>query len=98
MGMKQRLGLAQAIMERPQLLVLDEPTNGLDTDGVAMFYALVKRLREAGVTILMASHIQEDIAALCDTVYHIERGRLSAGEAEHRQAADPTTDNNKSAR
>ncbi|WP_459874566.1 ATP-binding cassette domain-containing protein, partial [Calditerricola satsumensis] len=77
-GMKQRLGIAQAIMEKPKLLLLDEPTSGLDADGVAMLHDLVKRLKAEGVTILLTSHIREDITALSDRVLEMESGVLKA--------------------
>ncbi|MBT9283078.1 MAG: ABC transporter ATP-binding protein [Hydrogenibacillus schlegelii] len=77
-GMKQRLGIAQAFMERPKLLLLDEPTSGLDADGVAMLHDLVKRLKAEGVTILLTSHIREDIEALSDRVLQMDRGSLAA--------------------
>lgn len=76
-GMRQRLGIAQAIMEKPKLLVLDEPLNGLDNRGVADMHQLFKDLRDQGVTILMASHNPLDIAALCDTVSEMDAGVLT---------------------
>ncbi|MBS3957518.1 MAG: ABC transporter ATP-binding protein [Clostridiales bacterium] len=76
-GMKQRLGIAQAFMERPRLLLLDEPTSGLDTDGVEMLHGVVERLKAQGVTILLASHIREDIERLSDCVLGMERGVLA---------------------
>lgn len=78
LGMKQRLGIAQAIMEHPMLLVLDEPTSGLDVTGVEMLRALVRRLAEDGTTILIASHVAEDIDTMCTRTMHIDRGVLSA--------------------
>lgn len=78
-GMRQRLGIAQAIMEHPRLLVLDEPTNGLDTEGVALFRRLIQNLRaRRGTTILITSHYADDIVTLCDSVYHMEHGRLES--------------------
>lgn len=77
LGMKQRLGLAQAIMEKPELLVLDEPTNGLDVAGVKEIRIILRQLAEKGATILIASHNSEDIAELCDKVFRMESGRLS---------------------
>ncbi len=77
MGMRQRLGIAQAIMESPPLLVIDEPMNGLDSGGVAEIRELLKRLREGGTTVLITSHHAEDIDELCDTVCEMEQGRLS---------------------
>lgn len=76
LGMRQRLGLAQAIMENPDLLILDEPMNGLDKDGVADMRQYLLNLKEQGKTILIASHSAEDIDVLCDTVYEMDKGRL----------------------
>lgn len=77
LGMRQRLGIAQAIMENPSLLILDEPFNGLDKDGVAGIRQLIKQLREEGKTILLASHNQADIDELCDTVCEIDVGTMT---------------------
>ena len=77
LGMRQRLGLAQAIMENPDLLILDEPMNGLDKDGVADMRRYLLELKEQGKTILIASHNSEDISALCDTVCEMEKGVIS---------------------
>lgn len=76
MGMRQRLGIAQAIMEEPELLILDEPMNGLDNQGVADIRKLLLQLREEGKTILLASHSREDIAVLCDTVTEMDQGKI----------------------
>ncbi len=76
LGMRQRLGIAQAIMERPRLLILDEPTNGLDHQGVEEIRKLVLHLRETGTTILMASHNAEDIQILCNSVWEMANGEL----------------------
>ena len=75
-GMRQRLGLAQAIMEKPPLMILDEPMNGLDKQGVADVRALLRDLNQAGTTILLSSHYAEDIDALCDTVHEMDGGRI----------------------
>ena len=77
LGMRQRLGLAQAIMEDPELLILDEPMNGLDNQGVQDMRTLLKELRSRGKTIILASHSQEDIAVLCDTVYQMDAGKMA---------------------
>ncbi len=77
LGMRQRLGLAQAIMENPDLLILDEPFNGLDKDGVADMRKYLLDLKEQGKTILIASHSSEDIEILCDTVCEMDKGVLS---------------------
>ncbi|WP_308783953.1 ATP-binding cassette domain-containing protein [uncultured Blautia sp.] len=74
MGMKQRLGIAQAIMENPEILILDEPMNGLDDQGASQMRKLFLQLRNEGKTILLASHMQEDIHELCDKVYRIDAG------------------------
>ena len=76
MGMKQRLGIAQAIMERPNLLLLDEPMNGLDNAGASEMRNLLKKLNEEGTTILIASHMEEDIRTLCDRVTYLDQGKV----------------------
>lgn len=76
LGMRQRLGIAQAIMEDPRLLVLDEPMNGLDEDGVKEMRALFKKLNKEGVTILLASHNKDDIESLCDELIYVKNGRI----------------------
>ena len=68
LGMRQRLGIAQAIMEKPSLLVLDEPMNGLDNRGVEDMRRLLNNMREQGATILLASHNPVDISMLCEYV------------------------------
>lgn len=80
MGMRQRLGIAQAIMEKPDLLILDEPMNGLDNQGVEHIRSLLLALKESGVTILLASHFKDDIAYLCDEVYQMDAGIISKVE------------------
>lgn len=78
LGMRQRLGIAQAIMEDPMYLILDEPFNGLDKSGVADMRELIKGLRQQGKTILLASHNASDIEELCDTVCEMDAGVLTA--------------------
>lgn len=77
LGMRQRLGIAQAIMEDPDVLILDEPMNGLDNDGVQDMRKLFLKLKEQGKTILLASHNKEDIEVLCDEVYMMDKGILT---------------------
>lgn len=77
LGMRQRLGIAQAIMEDPSLLILDEPFNGLDKHGVAEIRQLIRELRTEGKTILLASHNQTDIDELCDTVCEMDAGNMT---------------------
>ena len=74
LGMRQRLGLAQAIMENPRILILDEPMNGLDRNGVEEMREMLISFREQGKTVLLASHNREDIDILCDTVHEMEDG------------------------
>lgn len=77
LGMRQRLGIAQAIMENPSLLILDEPFNGLDKNGVVQIRNLIKELRSEGKTIILASHNQTDIDELCDTVCEMDAGNMT---------------------
>lgn len=76
LGMKQRLGIAQAIMENPEILILDEPMNGLDNEGVADMRKLFLELSAAGKTILLASHMKEDIHILCDEIFTLDKGKV----------------------
>lgn len=85
LGMRQRLGIAQAIMEDPKLLILDEPFNGLDKHGVGEIRRLLLELKEEGKTILLASHNEEDIRILCDEVYEMDGGVLRKCEDEIRK-------------
>lgn len=78
LGMRQRLGIAQAIMENPDFLILDEPFNGLDKQGVEDIRKLLLELKEEGKTILLASHNEEDIRILCEQVYLMDGGKISA--------------------
>ncbi len=77
LGMCQRLGIAQAIMENPDILILDEPMNGLDNEGVQEIRKLLIKLKDEGKTILLASHNKEDIEVLCDEVYMMDKGVLT---------------------
>ena len=76
MGMKQRLGIAQAIMEKPEVLILDEPFNGLDKEGVREIRELIMELKESEKTIFLTSHNNEDIKVLADVVWEMDGGRL----------------------
>ena len=76
LGMRQRLGLAQAIMEKPKLLVLDEPFNGLDEDGVKEVRNILLKMKQTGVTIVLSSHNAEDIKILCNSVYQMNKGYM----------------------
>lgn len=74
LGMRQRLGIAQAIMEAPEILILDEPFNGLDKKGIAQMHELILGLKERNKTILLSSHNQNDIDVLCDIVCEMDAG------------------------
>lgn len=77
LGMRHRLGIAQAIMEKPKLLILDEPMNGLDKQGVLEIREILKELNRQGITIILSSHYAEDIEVLCDTVCEMDGGVLT---------------------
>ena len=77
LGMRQRLGIAQAIMENPDILILDEPMNGLDKSGVDEMRELFLEMKSKGKVILLASHNREDINILCDEVYEMENGSIA---------------------
>ncbi len=76
LGMKQRLAIAQAVMEKPDVIMLDEPTNGLDDEGVEIVRRLILEEKERGALILLASHNSSDISLLTDLVYRIDNGTL----------------------
>lgn len=79
LGMRQRLGIAQALMEEPETLILDEPMNGLDNDCVEMIRKILGQLKEDGKTILLVSHNKEDIRILCDEIYEMDKGKICKG-------------------
>lgn len=76
LGMKQRLGIVQAIMEKPELLILDEPMNSLDEANVEILRRKLKELSSGGVTVLLSSHHKEDIELLCEKVYEMKDGKI----------------------
>ena len=76
LGMRQRLGIAQALMENPETLILDEPMNGLDNECVALVRGILAELKKQGKTILLVSHNAEDIRVLCDVIYEMDKGRV----------------------
>lgn len=76
LGMKQRLGIVQAIMEKPELLILDEPMNSLDEANVEILRRKLKELSSGGVTVLLSSHHKEDIELLCEKVYEMKNGKI----------------------
>jgi len=76
LGMRQRLGIAQTLLDDPSLMILDEPMNGLDKNGVRSIRDLLLSLKSQGKTILLASHFAQDIDELCDTVCEMDQGIL----------------------
>lgn len=76
LGMKQRLAIAQAVMEKPDIIMLDEPTNGLDSDGVEQIRKLILEEKARGALVLLASHNREDIHYLSDKIYKLENGEI----------------------
>lgn len=76
-GMKQRLGIARALLGQPRLLVLDEPTNGMDPEGTQEILSFLReKVRRDGLTIFISSHLMSEVEEFCDTVFVINRGRL----------------------
>lgn len=75
-GMIQRLGIAQALMEHPELLLLDEPTSNLDREGITIVHNVLRDLKKKGITILMTSPNMEELRYICDTVFWVENGHL----------------------
>jgi ABC-type multidrug transport system ATPase subunit len=78
MGMKQRLGLAAALLHRPKLLILDEPTNGLDPAGMREIRELLRKLAEQGITVFLSSHLLHEVEQVCDRVAVLKEGRIVA--------------------
>lgn len=76
LGMKERLGIAQAILKKPKLILLDEPTNGIDSDGIQMLEELLWRLKEAGSTIVVTSHDRDFLDAVTSQCYEMKEGSL----------------------
>lgn len=82
LGMKQRLNLAQAIMEEPELLIMDEPTNALDTDGIKLVSDIVRKMHASGVTLLISCHNQPQLEGLFDLHVHLQDGRIVGKEQQ----------------
>lgn len=82
LGMKQRLGIAQALMENPDTLILDEPMNGLDNECVNMVRGILADLKKEGKTVLLVSHNAEDIKMLCDEIYEMDKGSIISEQKE----------------
>jgi ABC-2 type transport system ATP-binding protein len=90
-GMRQRLGVAEVLLKEPQLIIMDEPTNGLDPEAARSFLQLIRQLKEEGITILLSSHQLHQVQAVCDRVGLFHRGKLAlegtvAGLAERTMA------------
>ena len=77
LGMKQRLGIACAVFEKPDIIILDEPTNALDTDGVELVSEIISQERARGALIVLASHEKEYLHGLSDEIYTVENGRIT---------------------
>jgi ABC-2 type transport system ATP-binding protein len=84
LGMKQRLAIAQAVMEQPRLLVLDEPTNALDEDGIQAVHQIIHEENRRGCTVLIASHNKTDLDLLCQKKFKMTEGRLEETPAERK--------------
>lgn len=82
LGMKQKLGIIQAIMENPELLILDEPFNALDEATVQMLYGVFKEYKDAGKLLILTSHHKEDIEMLCDKLIKLESGKAQGVEID----------------
>lgn len=76
LGMKQRLNIAQAVFEKPKIILLDEPTNALDDSGVKLVYDIIKEEKERGALIIVATHHEEDLREMCDVILEVSEGRL----------------------
>ena len=83
LGMKQRLNIAQAIFEKQNIILLDEPTNALDEDGVQLIYDLIKEERNRGALIIVATHHEEDLREMCDTILNVSEGKFYEKQTVH---------------
>ena len=80
LGMRQRLAIAQAVMEKPDVILLDEPTNALDRDGINRFITIIHEERMRGAVVIVVSHSMEYLDVICDKIITMENGRISAME------------------
>lgn len=76
LGMKQRLNIAQAIFEKQNIILLDEPTNALDSDGVQLIYDVIREEKKRGAVVIIATHHEEDLKELCDTILTVSEGTI----------------------
>lgn len=84
LGMKQRLNIAQAIFEKQEIILLDEPTNALDEDGIKLIYEIIREEKERGATIIISTHHKEDLKELCDVILKISAGKIVEEEILNR--------------
>ena len=89
LGMKQRLGIAAAIMEEPDIILLDEPTNSLDASGVEMVQKIVAREKERGATVILSCHDSALLESMCDEIFNIEVGEITARYEPQKEQASP---------
>ncbi|GAA0490089.1 ABC transporter ATP-binding protein [Salinibacillus aidingensis] len=92
LGMRQRLGVAQAILHKPSLLIFDEPTNGLDPQGIYEFRTYLKKLTEQGVAVMVSSHLLAEMQQMCDRVAIIQEGKLIDISSVHELREDHGAD------
>ena len=83
--MKQRLGLGMAIITNPEFLILDEPTNGLDPDGIKELLDLINSLKQKGITILISSHQLHEVSKIADDIVILHQGKIQLQSAQSRQ-------------
>lgn len=83
LGMRQRLNIAQAIFEKQNIILLDEPTNALDENGVQLIYRIIKEERDRGALIIVATHHEEDLNEVCDTILNVSEGRVNEKQTIH---------------
>ncbi len=84
LGMKQRLNIAQAIFEKQEIILLDEPTNALDEEGIQLIYDIVREEKERGATIIISTHHKEDLKELCDVILKVSAGKIVDEEIVNR--------------
>ena len=88
LGMKQRLAIASALLNNPEILILDEPTNGLDPQGIHQIRGIIKKIAAKGTTILLASHLLDEVEKVCTHVVVLSKGKsLYVGSVEHMNAS-----------
>lgn len=91
LGMKQRLGIAMCLMGKPQIIIFDEPMNGLDPDGIEYVRNLLKRLKKEGISVIISSHILKEMNDVCDTFIFIKNGKIKKRYRKEEQKEDLDT-------